>query len=290
MLGDEVAERAIDSVNTRNGLPLLALALAAVLVACCVALRAPDVGRGMAAPLPNEDRALAIGRASEPMIPGAKPDLGSSSAAAGRSVSADVSPSPGVSAREKRSSPTMADEDELLRLLDEARREGEPTRRREQLAGICLRWAGFDPAGAVRLALELGLDPTTGALLPNLAQQWAAADDDAAQAWARRLPEGELRDEVYSRIIYERARRDPARATGLLAEMRAGGEARAEAALTVLHFWAERDPGATVAWLAGWPAGEPRDRAVRELRAAGMVAEKARDLGSPDFSSSRFSP
>jgi hypothetical protein len=158
-------------------------------------------------------------------------------------------------------------------LVDEARSEGDPATRQERLAAICLRWAGFDPAGATRLALELGLDPMGGALLPNLAQQWAAADDVSAQAWARRLPAGELREQVYSRIVYEDARRDPKRAVGLLAEMRAGGEARAEAALTVLHFWAERDPGAAAAWLTGWPADELRDRAVRELRAFGITAE-----------------
>jgi hypothetical protein len=140
-------------------------------------------------------------------------------------------------------------------LVDEARSEGDPATRQERLAAICLRWAGFDPAGATRLALELGLDPMGGALLPNLAQQWAAADD------------------VSARIVYEDARRDPKRAVGLLAEMRAGGEARAEAALTVLNFWAERDPGAAAAWLTGWPADELRDRAVRELRAFGITAE-----------------
>jgi hypothetical protein len=174
--------------------------------------------------------------------------------------------------RDDRAPPSAADEEALLRLLDEARDEPDPVRRQEMFAGVCLRWAAFDPSGAIKLAADLGLDPRAGSLVPNLAQQWAAGDIDAAQAWARRLPAGELRDDVYSRIIYERARREPELAAALLAEMRPGRPARAEAALTLLHLWAERDRKAAGAWVAGRPAGELRDHAARELRAASLAA------------------
>ncbi len=146
--------------------------------------------------------------------------------------------------------PSSADEEELLQLLAEARKEADASRRREMLAAICLRWAGFDPAAALRLALDLRLDPLEGALLPNLAQQWAARDFSTTLGWAGRLPAGELRDAVYSRLVYERARIDPRAAKDLLAEMRAGETARQEAALTVLHFWADRDPESARAWAA----------------------------------------
>ena len=149
--------------------------------------------------------------------------------------------------------PSFADEEALLRLLDEAKRENDPARRREALAGVCVRWAGFDPPGAIKLAADLKLDPSEGALVPNLAQQWAERDFPAARTWARRLPSGELRDEVYSRLVYECARHDPRAASALLAEMRPDTPAREEAKLTVVHFWAERDPKAAKAWINSLP-------------------------------------
>ena len=244
------------SVRARYGPLLLGLVFAAFLSRRPVTPRAAGVDRSIAAPAENDG--------------GARPE---GARPRGSGARFDFAPSDPASSREGPEPPSAADEEELLRLLDEARGEPEPVRRRERLAGICLRWAGFDPPGAIKLALDLGLDPLAGSLLPNLAQQWAASDLDSAQAWARRLPVGELRDDVYSRIVYERARREPARAAGLLAEMRPDGPARAEAALTVLHFWAERDPAAVSAWVAGWPAGMLRDNAIRELRGARLAVE-----------------
>ncbi len=146
--------------------------------------------------------------------------------------------------------PSPADEEDLLSLLDAAVREPDPARRREMCAGVCVRWAGFDPPGAIALAGDLRLDPMLGALQANLVQQWAARDFPAALAWARRLPPGDARDDVYSRLVYERARIDPRSAVELLSGMRAGGSARAEAALTILYHWEQRDPETAGRWKA----------------------------------------
>jgi hypothetical protein len=249
-------------MGTRRTLPFVGLVLAAFLARHHIVPQAIDAPENHGGPPPHGG-ALAtpvLGTApeSDPALPASLESSLAGSRGAGDAF-----------AGEGGSTPSAADEEELLRLLDEARGENEPARRRERFAGICLRWAGFDPPGAIRLAQDLGLDPGSGALLPNLAQQWAAADPVAAEAWARRLPAGELRDDVYSRIVYETARRSPALAAGLLAEMRPGGEARAEAALTVLHFQTERDAaaGARVAIL---PAGSPRG-----LRVESIVDEQA---------------
>ena len=250
-------------MSARRTLPFFGLALAAFLARHHIVPQAidapenhgasPSAGGALDAPVSGPDRH------SDPAPPASLESRLAGSRGAGDAF-----------AGEGGSTPSAADEEELLRLLDEARGEGEPARRRERFAGICLRWAGFDPPGAIRLAHDLGLDPRSGALLPNLAQQWAARDAGAAEAWSRRLPAGELRDDVYSRIVYEIARRDPARAAGLLAEMRPEGEARAEAALTVLHFQTARDAAAAGPSGARLPAGSPR-----ELRVESLVDEQA---------------
>ncbi len=161
--------------------------------------------------------------------------------------------------------PTTADEEELLRRIEAARTESDPACRNELLTVICLRWADFDPPAALALALDLKLDPLSGALLPNLAQQWAARDFSAALVWAEGLPEGELRDQVYSRLTYERARKDPVGAARLLAGIRPVGTEREEATLTVVHAWAMRDPAGAHAWVESLPAGSLRERARAEL-------------------------
>lgn len=161
--------------------------------------------------------------------------------------------------------PTAADEEALLALIADARRETDPAKRHERLVAVCLHWAGFDPPAAIILSAELGLDPLDGQLVPNLAHQWAARDFAAAQTWADRLPAGDLRDQVYSRLAYERATSDPAAAARLLAAMSPAGPAREEATLSVLHAWGLRDPAAARAWAASFPAGPLRERAGLEL-------------------------
>ena len=161
--------------------------------------------------------------------------------------------------------PTAADEEALLALIADARRETDPAKRHERLVAVCLHWAGFDPPAAIILSAELGLDPLDGQLVPNLAHQWAARDFAAAQTWADRLPAGDLRDQVYSRLAYERATSDPAAAARLLAAMSPVGPAREEATLSVLHAWGLRDPAAARAWAATFPAGPLRERAGLEL-------------------------
>lgn len=161
--------------------------------------------------------------------------------------------------------PTAADEETLLALISAAQRETDPAKRHERLVAVCLHWAGFDPPAAIALASELGLDPLDGQLVPNLAQQWAGRDFPAALAWAGRLPAGELRDQVYSRFAYERARAAPAAAVRLLAGMRPATPARDEAVITIIHAWALRDIDAARAWADGFPAGPLRERAGAEL-------------------------
>ena len=165
--------------------------------------------------------------------------------------------------------PSTADEEALLLQIEAARGEADPVHRAGLLTNICLRWADFDPPAAIALALELKLDPLGGALLPNLAQQWASRDFSAARAWAQNMPAGELRDQVYSRLAYELAHENPPEAARLLAGMRPAGPARDEATIMVVHAWALRDPAGARAWVEVMPPGSLRERARVELAAPG---------------------
>ena len=226
-------------MNARLPFMVAGVSLAAFVAGRYGVRRSPDFAFGVAADQVKERRLLAKGAVPVATVFTSRPVSSSEALADDASHSTE----------DRRSSVSFSDEEALLRLLDEARRQTEPLRRREQLTEICLRWAGFDPAGAIRLALELELDPLGGALLPNLAQQWAAKDIDAVRGWARSLPPGELRDDVYSRIIYEQATRSPSEAAKMLGDMRSGTAAHEEAALTILHLWAQQDPGAARAWV-----------------------------------------
>jgi len=181
----------------------------------------------------------ARGRAEPARVAASAPASAFANEGEGRSELVGSAASRGTSSANE---PSPADEDALLRLLATARGESDPSRRREMLVAVCLRWAGFDPPAAISLAGDLRLDPGEGALLANLAQQWAARDFPAALDWAGRLPSGALRDEVYSRFVYERARIDPGSAAELLEDMRAGTPAREQAARTVMYFWKQEDP------------------------------------------------
>ena len=183
--------------------------------------------------------------------------------------SSTVPPAPAATAAETRlpPAPSVADEDVLLDLLEEARRDPDSARRREKLATICLRWAGFDPPGAIELAADLRLDPLEGALVPNLAQQWAERDITAARDWAARLPQGALRDQVRARLVYVLGQAEPAEALRLAEKISAASE-REEAVLSVLHPWARGHPAPALAWVRGLPDGPLRSRALGELEGA----------------------
>ena len=142
------------------------------------------------------------------------------------------------------------------------------TARSETLARICFHWAEHDPRGAVARARALRLEEN--GVLENLTQQWAGANMHAARQWVDGLPTSETKERLAVRIAYLLAQSAPESAADYILASMPAGERQTEAAIPVLHQWAQRDRTAAAAWAQQFPAGELRDRAVHEITPDGL--------------------
>ena len=78
-------------------------------------------------------------------------------------------------------------------------------------------------------------------------------------------PPGEERDRLLGRVAFTRSKENPADAAKLVAEWISPGEVQNEAAVSVLHEWALRDPRAALAWAQLFSENNLRDRALTEV-------------------------
>jgi hypothetical protein len=129
----------------------------------------------------------------------------------------------------------------------------------------CLAIAEDDPRQAVEFAIDSGLCDTNTGLLENLTAQWAARDFDAAHGWAQQQEAGELRDALLARIAFAGSQSNPLAAAQIVVTEMAPGPRQNEAAISVLHQWAQIDLEAAAAWAANFPAGDFRKRAMAEI-------------------------
>jgi hypothetical protein len=113
-------------------------------------------------------------------------------------------------------------------------------------------------------------------LLDNMAQQWASQDLPAASAWALAKPAGEPRDRLLQRIAIAESSANPADAARLISEQMSPGPTQNEAAISVVYQWAQKDAPAAMAWAESFPAGDLRDRAIKEVK--NVIAVSAGNL------------
>lgn len=130
---------------------------------------------------------------------------------------------------------------------------------------VCARVADEDPAAAIRLAMDHGLDQEPGDFIGGLACAWAGRDLSSAREWVESQPQGELRDGLMGAIVFELAKTDPSTAARMVAEQMGDGDARIEAAISVVHQWASRDPRAATSWVESFPESDLKERARREI-------------------------
>jgi hypothetical protein len=153
---------------------------------------------------------------------------------------------------------------EMLAAIEDASKIQNRVGQDGALARICYQWAGFDPRGAVENAIAWELEEVPG-LFQNLALQWASADLSSAREWTELQPASEFRSELVARIGFAIAQDNPASAAEYVLRQIDDGPVRTEAAISVLHQWILKDPSAARSWAEGFPAGDLRDRALREL-------------------------
>ena len=128
---------------------------------------------------------------------------------------------------------------------------------------VCAQVAETDPAQAVALAERYSGGCSN--LLENLVHQWAERDHGAAYAYAVRLAPIEERDRLLGRVAFIRSKESPAEAAELVVREIAPGAIQDEAAISVLHQWALREPNQAFAWAQLFPEGALRDRALKEI-------------------------
>jgi hypothetical protein len=149
--------------------------------------------------------------------------------------------------------------------LDWAMHETDDVVRREVVVEVSFQLVQGDPAMAVALAESFDLGQGSGAVLENLAQQWADRDFPAAYSWALGQPAGGLRDELVGRVAFVWSHREPAEAARLVVEQIPPGPVQTEAAMSVLHQWAQLDFAAATGWVEQFPQSSIRERAQDEL-------------------------
>jgi hypothetical protein len=128
----------------------------------------------------------------------------------------------------------------------------------------CAHLAESDPAQAVSLAERYA--GGSGNLLENLVQQWAEKDQAAAYSYAVNKSPGDNRDHLLSRVAFARSKKSPVEAAKLVVEWIAPGNVQNEAAMSVIHQWALRDPNGALEWAQMFPEITLRVRAMEEVK------------------------
>ena len=157
--------------------------------------------------------------------------------------------------------------------------------RRSALSDIVTEMAQNNPADAISAAERYQLGSTDPALLPNLAGTWAERDLAAAIGWANLQPPGEQRDQVLARLAMIESKVEPVEAATRVLTDIPPGAVQVEAVMSTLNQWAARDFDSAAAWVAQFPQGSLRDRALAEL--SGIQAyQMAVESPSPNTSQS----
>jgi hypothetical protein len=139
-----------------------------------------------------------------------------------------------------------------------------PDERDTALGYLCYHVGQSDPWLAITIAAHHGISGH-GGLIQNLAEQWAAKDFTSARTWASTLSAGDERDQICTRLALVLSKAAPREAAQLVLDEISPGVFQAEAAISVLHQWTLRDYEGAAAWVAQFPAGEFRERALQEL-------------------------
>jgi hypothetical protein len=182
-----------------------------------------------------------------------------------------ASPRPRAQPPLAHAAPDFARELDSATLADNANRRGleawaqkDPAAALAWAAGI-LDLAQRDPRKAVQAAIDTRLCDTDAGLLDNLTAQWADRDFAGAHDWVRQQEAGDWHEELTAHIAFICSKSDPAAAAQIVVEEMTPGPRQDEAAISVLHQWAQSDLEAAAAWANAFPEGNLHRRALAEI-------------------------
>ncbi len=153
---------------------------------------------------------------------------------------------------------------------------GDSNERDTMLSCVCFQAAKTGVVAAIQILEQQGLNDRREVMLGNLAQTWAATDLPDALAWAGHYPADKTRDNLFLHIALAENEVDPKAAAQIVADQIAPGETQNQAAFSVLDNWAWQDPASASAWVAQFPDGEFKDRALQQISRITEVQASAR--------------
>jgi hypothetical protein len=131
----------------------------------------------------------------------------------------------------------------------------------------CSQVARTDPAEALRLALQHKLDESADGLCEGLTARWAETDLPAARDWVFAQPAGAPRDRLIESLALVMFENSPAKASQLILDQIPAGEGQDKAILSLAGRLALQNPEQAQQWVATFPEGELRERAMNNLDA-----------------------
>ena len=167
-------------------------------------------------------------------------------------------------------------EPEFRKAMEQADRMTNPDERDAARMNALIAWSERD-AGAAFLH-AFGRRPTPSLLYQRdlLFQRWAAEDFEGAEDFTDRLPAGDARDVLLGLLAMDALRIDPGQAAAIAMGEMSPGESQTEAVMSIVHQWAIKDHAAAQTWVAGFPEGELRERAAREIAGSNQQATPLR--------------
>ncbi len=146
-----------------------------------------------------------------------------------------------------------------------ARQLSDPAERVAVTSTALLAWGQSDPRKAISYAESCDLGDQTCSTMGILVQKLADTDLNSALAYVSQQPAGALKDELLSRVVMVEAASDPLAAGQTVSQCMVPGPAQTEAAISIVHQWAMKDPDAAAGWAADFPEGPLKDRALNEI-------------------------
>lgn len=158
-----------------------------------------------------------------------------------------------------------ASEPEFLRAMEQADRSTNPEERDAARMNALIAWSERDARGAFLYTFGRRPTPSITYQRDLLFQRWVAEDFEGAEDFTDRLPAGDAREALLGLLAMEALRIDPGQAAAIAMGDMSPGESQTEAVISIVHQWALKDHAAASTWVAGFPTGDLRERAEREI-------------------------
>lgn len=136
------------------------------------------------------------------------------------------------------------------------------------VAGLALARAAAaqgEAVAAVRLLADIQPGAERDDVLVYSIRQWANQNRDDAAAWINQVTDETLRTRLLENVTVDWAITDPFDAAAFAVTALPPGDAQNDAIVNVVHFWATSAPDEAAKWVAQFPEGQLRTRALADL-------------------------